>query len=416
MIKNWQRNISFFIGGQMISLVGSLLVQYAIFWYINLETQSGVILTITIVASFLPLLIFSPFAGVWADKLNRKFLIIAADGAIAIVTLLTAILFSLGTVEIWMLIVVTFIRGIGQAIHGPAIGAAIPMMVPQKYLMRVQGIQSGIQSAFNVLAPIIAAVLIANYSIGSLYYIDFFTAVIGVLTLIFLVHIPKHIGEGQPKTTSGFTDFKAGLNYVSQHRFLIPFFVYLTIVLILVSPVAFLSPLQVVRSFLSFGDPYFRLTMVEVAFSLGMTLGAGVVALWGGFNNRMVTAGLSISLMGFGVMMLGFVNNFYVYFGFMLFQGIALPFYNTPTMVMIQEQVDPKFMGRVMSIFSMINASAMPVGIMIFGPLADIVPIEWLMVGSGIGMMVIGLLYFVNKSLMQAGQKRIVASIEGQSI
>jgi MFS transporter, DHA3 family, macrolide efflux protein len=156
--------------------------------------------------------------------------------------------------------------------------------------------------------------------------------------------------------------------------------------------------------------------MVEVAFSLGMTLGAGVVALWGGFNNRMVTAGLSISLMGFGVMMLGFVNNFYVYFGFMLFQGIALPFYNTPTMVMIQEQVDPKFMGRVMSIFSMINASAMPVGIMIFGPLADIVPIEWLMVGSGIGMMVIGLLYFVNKSLMQAGQKRIVASIEGQSI
>jgi DHA3 family macrolide efflux protein-like MFS transporter len=61
-MKHWQRNISFFIAGQMISFVGSLLVQYAIFWYINLETKSGTILTIAIIASFIPLLIFSPIA------------------------------------------------------------------------------------------------------------------------------------------------------------------------------------------------------------------------------------------------------------------------------------------------------------------------------------------------------------------
>lgn len=408
-MKNWKRNITFFIAGQMISFVGSLLVQYAIFWYINLETESGTILTIAIIASFIPLLIFSPIAGVLADKMNRKLLIVIADGTIALVTLVTALLFSLGNIEIWMLIAVTAVRGIGQAIHGPAIGAAIPLMVPQDKLMRVQGIQTGIQSAFNVLGPIVAAILISWFSIGFLFYIDTVTAVIGVLTLLLFVTIPKHVNEGKPKTTNGVQDFVAGLQYVKTHQFLIPFFIYLFFVLILVSPVAFLSPLQVVRSFGSFGDEVFRLTMVEVSFSLGMTIGALIVAWWGGFKNRIVTAGIAISIMGFGVLMLGIVSNFYVYFAFMLMQGIVLPFYNTPMTVILQEQVDPAYMGRVTSISTMINSVAMPIGIALFGPLADIIDIEWLMVGSGGLMLVFGLLYFINQPMMKAGIKPIPA-------
>jgi DHA3 family macrolide efflux protein-like MFS transporter len=406
-MKHWKRNISFFITGQMISFVGSLLVQYAIFWYINLETKSGTILTIAIIASFIPLLIFSPIAGVLADKMNRKLLIILADGSIALVTLITAILFSLGDIQIWMLIVVTGIRGIGQAIHGPAIGAAIPLMVPQDKLMRVQGIQTGIQSAFNVLGPIIAAVLISWFSIGFLFYIDTVTAVLGVATLLFFVTIPKHVNEGKKQTTSSIQDFMAGLKYVKTHTFLIPFFIYLFFVLILVSPVAFLSPLQVVRSFLTYGDEVFRLTMVEVGFSLGMTIGAGLVAWWGGLKNRIVTAGIAISIMGFGVLMLGVVSNFYIYIMFMLIQGVVLPFYNTPMTVMIQEQVDPAFMGRVSSISTMINSIAMPIGIAIFGPLADIISIEWLMLVSGGLMMIFGLLYLVNRPMMNAGMPKV---------
>jgi len=406
-MKHWKRNISFFITGQMISFVGSLLVQYAIFWYINLETKSGTILTIAIIASFIPLLIFSPIAGVLADKMNRKLLIILADGSIALVTFITAILFSLGDIQIWMLIVVTGIRGIGQAIHGPAIGAAIPLMVPQDKLMRVQGIQTGIQSAFNVLGPIIAAVLISWFSIGFLFYIDTVTAVLGVATLLFFVTIPKHVNEGKKQTTSSIQDFMAGLKYVKTHTFLIPFFIYLFFVHILVSPVAFLSPLQVVRSFLTYGDEVFRLTMVEVGFSLGMTIGAGLVAWWGGLKNRIVTAGIAISIMGFGVLMLGVVSNFYIYIMFMLIQGAVLPFYNTPMTVMIQEQVDPAFMGRVSSISTMINSIAMPIGIAIFGPLADIISIEWLMLVSGGLMMIFGLLYLVNRPMMNAGMPKV---------
>jgi DHA3 family macrolide efflux protein-like MFS transporter len=194
---------------------------------------------------------------------------------------------------------------------------------------------------------------------------------------------------------------------VKTHTFLIPFFIYLFFVLILVSPVAFLSPLQVVRSFQTFGTEVFRLTMVEVGFSLGMTIGALLVAWWGGFNNRIVTAGIAISIMGFGVLMLGVVANFYVYIFFMLVQGVVLPFYNTPMTVMIQEQVDPAYMGRVSSISTMINSIAMPIGIALFGPLADVVSIELLLLISGALMMIFGFLYLGNRPMMNAGMKKL---------
>jgi DHA3 family macrolide efflux protein-like MFS transporter len=138
-----------------------------------------------------------------------------------------------------------------------------------------------------------------------------------------------------------------------------------------------------------------------------MTIGAGLVAWWGGFKNRIVTAGIAISIMGFGVLMLGVVGNFYVYIIFMVIQGVVLPFYNTPMTVMIQEQVDPGFMGRVSSISTMINSIAMPIGIAIFGPLADIIAIEWILLLSGGLMMIFGLLYLVNRPMMNAGMPKV---------
>ncbi len=96
VIENWKRNIILFLGSQTVSLFGSSLVQYAIFWYITLEAKSGVMMTIYIICGFLPTFFLSPFAGVWADRYNRKVLIILSDSLIAISTLILALLFLSG--------------------------------------------------------------------------------------------------------------------------------------------------------------------------------------------------------------------------------------------------------------------------------------------------------------------------------
>ena len=108
---NWQKNIILFLGTQTISLFGSALVQFSILWYITLTTQSGVMMTIYIVCGFVPSFILSPIAGVWADRFNRKMLIILADSLIAIATLILAILFFLGYDAIWLLFVMAAVRG-----------------------------------------------------------------------------------------------------------------------------------------------------------------------------------------------------------------------------------------------------------------------------------------------------------------
>lgn len=84
MNKDWKKNIVLFIVSQTISLFGSSLVQYAIMWYITLKTQSGIMMTVYIICGFLPTFFLSPFAGVWADRYNRKLLIILSDSIIAI--------------------------------------------------------------------------------------------------------------------------------------------------------------------------------------------------------------------------------------------------------------------------------------------------------------------------------------------
>jgi len=105
--ENWLRNIILFLSSQSISLFGSSLVQYTIMWHITLTTESGLMMTLYIICGFIPTFILSPIAGVWADRYNRKMLIILADGLIAAATLALAILFSMGFDAIWLLFVIT---------------------------------------------------------------------------------------------------------------------------------------------------------------------------------------------------------------------------------------------------------------------------------------------------------------------
>lgn len=402
--NTWQKNITYFITGQSISLFGSMLVQYAISWYITLETRSGFVLMLSILAGFLPSLFLSPFAGVWADRFDRKKLILIADFLIAFFTLITAILFALGYREIGLLLVVSIFRSLGSAIHAPAVNAMIPQMVPQEKLMRVSGIHSGIQSSMMIFAPILSAFLLATTNLEVLFFIDVFTAALGIASLHFLVNVPPY--EKHAEATEGhfLQDIKLGLAYIRQHDFLIPFFIFSALLLFFVSPIVFLTPLQVVRTF---GAEEWRLSAIEVGFALGMTAGGFLVAAWGGLKNRVRSMALAIALMGVTTILIGIVTHFGIYVSLMVITGILLPFYNTPVSVMIQEKVEADYLGRVFSVMGMIHGTMMPFGMLVFGPLSDQVELKWILVVSGIGMLAITLLLFLNKKLVAQGYKPV---------
>ncbi len=169
---NWKKNIVLFLASQTLSLFGSALVQYAIMWYITLSTQSGVMMTISIICGFLPTFFLSPFAGVWADRYNRKLLIIFADSVIALSTLVLAVLFYLGYDAIWLLFLMSAIRSLGAGVQIPAVNAYIPQIVPQDKLIKVNATNGTIQAMVMLISPMISGALLTVASLESIFIID----------------------------------------------------------------------------------------------------------------------------------------------------------------------------------------------------------------------------------------------------
>jgi len=379
----WKRTFIFFLSSQTLSLFGSSLVQYAIFWHITLTARSGVVQTFAIRAGFDPQLLLSPFAGVWADRHDRRRLIALADGSIALATLGLAFALQSGLRDLWLFLLVLALRSLGTAVQTPAVGALIPQFVPQDQLTRVNGIHQSIQSATMLASPAVAALLLTFMPLQTIFYIDVLTAALAIAVLLLLVDVPTHQRAQARLETGHLHDLKEGIAYVRGHDFLMRFFAYSAIFMVLVAPAAFLTPLQVARSF---GPEIWKLGAIEIAFSLGMTAGGLFIASWGGFRNRVRTMALATALFSITIAAMGIVPWFGAYIAFMGLCGVAVPLFNTPCMVLLQEQVEPDYLGRVMGVMGMIGSAAMPLGMLLFGPLADLVRIEWLLVGTGLVM------------------------------
>ena len=184
MQYNWKKNTGAFLASQAISILGSSLVQYAMLWHITLTTKSGIFATLSIICGFLPTLFLSPFAGVWADRYDRKKLIMLADGGIALVTLALAIVFSVGYTATWTLLAAMALRAFGTAVQNPCVNAMLPSIVPKEELTPVNGIYNSLNSITPTASPVLRGSMIVFAPLQLLSYKDRITAAFAVLVLL----------------------------------------------------------------------------------------------------------------------------------------------------------------------------------------------------------------------------------------
>ncbi len=399
--SSWKRDFAVFLSSQALSLLGSSLVQYAITWHITLTTKSGLMMTLAIVFGFVPAFVLSPFAGVWADRYDRKRLIMLSDGFIALVTLATALVYVAGYRELWVLFAALAARSAGSAIQQPAVGAILPQFVPTEKLMRANGINQTFQSLIMLGSPVLSGALLSVAPVERLFFLDVATAAVAIGVLGLFLKVRPHERATRLAETGHFEDMKLGFRYIRDHRYLLSFFSYVGFFLFAVSPAAFLTPLQVTRTF---GAEVWRLSAVEVAFSAGMTLGGFVMAAWGGFRNRMRTMLASGFVMAACTMALALMPSFWAYLAVMAVFGVALPVFNAPSAVILQDHVETEYLGRVFSVLSMLHTSLMPIGMLVFGPLADVVRVEWLLLGTGAAMFAQNFVALGNRRLVEAGE------------
>ncbi|MCP1103306.1 DHA3 family macrolide efflux protein-like MFS transporter [Aequitasia blattaphilus] len=399
MKYNWKRNTIIFLASQSISLFGSSVVQFAITSYITVTTKSGLYATLSIICAILPMFFLSPVGGVWADKYNRKMLIVLSDAGIALCTLGVAIAFLMGKESIAYLFIALIIRAVGGAIQTPCVGAMLPDIVPPEHLARINGINGTLQSVFTLASPMLGAALLPIAPLGVIFFVDIITAMIGVTIMVTAFVLPQK-ERIDKKASDFFQDIKLGVRYIRNTRFLMEFFLFCLIFFIMMAPAAFLTPIQVVRNY---GDGYWRLSAIEVAFSVGMIVGGILITIWSGFKNKVTTMIAAALIMGMCTIGLGIPMPFFPYTIIMGAFGLAMPILNTPAMTLLQEKVDPDYMGRVFGVMTMINTAMMPLGMVIFGPLADVVSVEILLIGTGVITVAAAVMMRAAKALIKEG-------------
>ena len=401
-MPGWKRRVTVFLVGQTITTFGSFLVQYAIMWHLTLTTKSGLVLALAAVFGFLPQAIVSIFAGVWADRVNRKMMIIVSDSVIALATLILAVFMLSGVEDLWLIFLIMAVRSIGAGVQMPAISALVPQIVPTDKLLTVNGINSSISSSLQLLAPVAAAAVYSTMSLSAILFIDFVTAVIG-LSLLATVTVPTLARVASEDKPSYFADLKEGMAYIFSNQLVRWVMAIFAIVFLLIVAPSNLSPLMIARTF---GGEVWMLTVLELSFGVGMLIGGALIAVFAKKIDRIgMIIGSSI-LFGILATAMGFTTNLILFFALFFVVGIAVPAFSTSAMTLLQETVEPERQGRVFGFLGIVMAVAMPLGMSILGPLADVVSVEILLIVTGIATVVIA----VVAVLLPAGRRAMAAA------
>lgn len=377
----WQQDVACLLAGQTLAAFGTALAQFAITWYLTLATESGVVMTLSIVFGMLPQAVISTFGGVLADRWNRRRLIVLAQTLITLPTAALALMMFAGLDDHGLIFGVLTIRSVGAGLRTPVVSAVVPQMVPGEQLLRVNGTLQTMQSAISLLSPIISAAALAASSIVLVLVADVVMSGIAVV-LMLASPLPAPLLGAKSHWRAALI---SGLRYTRAHRFVRWVLTMAVVVVLLGAAPAYLVPLHIARAF---GGDVWMLGGSQVAVGLGMASVSALAALLGRRLN--LTALLLLSPIAFGVALLaiGLAPSVWVLFTAMFVAGAALSVANGLSATLIQERIQPAYLGRVLGLFGL-ALFAMPAGLIVFGPLADLVPLADLFIGAGVATLVV---------------------------
>ena len=422
----WMPRVALLLTGQAFSLLGSSIVQYALWWWIVLESKTGMAMLLATLFGVVPQAIVSMFGGPMADRYNRKLLIMLPDLIIAAVTVVLSFSFAMGWASLSVIFVVLLIRSSGGGVQMPAVQSFIPDVTPTSRLLRVNSIFGVINSANMIVAPAIAAVLVNMVPLWSILLVDVTTAVIGV-GFVSMIRVPgkssalavdatqtASIQDSTVDTTAQaatdgthpfaatlrrtFVDLKDGFRYAMGHPHLKGVILGDALTCFVAVAPMNLTLLLMTREyegidlnlgFVNLTTASDKLAANELGWSIGMLLGGAFMSTIGAkilrdgrAQMRMVVVG--IALVGITVIGLGVASSLLAYLIIDVFNGIASAVCVGPMRTIMQSESDESMTGRVFGLETTMATFGMPLGMLIFAPLADVIPISWVFIAGGL--------------------------------
>ncbi len=378
--------------GQAVSLFGSELVQFALVWWLTQTSGSATTLAVASLVGLLPPVFLGPFAGALVDRRNRRAVMMAADGVIALATLALAALFSLGIVQVWHVYVLMFVRALGGAFHWPAMQASTTLMVQEEHLSRVAGMNQALRGIANIAMPPLGALLLTLVPLSTILALDVGTALLAIVPLIFVrIPQPARALRAEKGLLSVWADLREGVRFVWGWRGLAILIALISLLHFFAAPAFSLVPIVVTKAF---HGGAFELAWMQSASGIGLLAGGLLLGAWGGFKRRIVTVLLGISLMGGCMAVVGVLPDtaFWVAVGAMFCTGMLASMAVGSFQAVQQAAIPPEIQGRVFTLARSGMDAMSPLGMLVAGPVADAMGVQgwYLLTGGVVALMAVG--------------------------
>ncbi len=395
---NWKQRFFVFWFGQAISLIGSALAQFVLIWWITKTTGSASDLAIFSIAALLPAALFSPLGGAVADRFSRRLIMIVADAVTAICILVIVSLYTAGTIELWHVYVLTFIRSTMQAFQRPAATSSIPNMVPKHWLERVAGMNQALEGIMTIAAAPLGALALAVFPIQNALLIDVFTALLGISPLFF-IHIPQPKREDVVSVASIVYDIRQGAVYILHRRGLVVLSAVTALVVMVLLPCFTLSPLLITQYFS--GDVN-DVAVMEGLSGVGMILGGLLVTVRPLSKKKTIATLVGYSLSCGTIALTGLAphNMFWLAVTWWFISGATYSMGNAPMMALLQSVIPNELQGRFFSLLNVLTGLAGPIGLAFTGPLAEWMGVQRAFVLCGVLSTLICLAAFLSRDLI----------------
>lgn len=406
-LHKWQKSFFTMYLGQGFSLLTSSAVQFSIIWWITVQTGSAMALTVASIVGLLPQAVIGPFAGVFIDRYNRKTILIIADSAVAVSSMVLGLSFFFTTPSLTFIYFILLLRALGETFHKPAMQAAIPQIVPANQLTKAGGVGQMIQSACSMVGPMLGAFLMNITSLQYAMFVDVLGAALAVLTLS-SVKIVKHNVTSSKLTIMD--DMKECLRSIKANKALMRVSIPILLSTIVFVPMGTLLPLMVKEYF--HGTAWHN-GVVQTLFSSGMLIAAMLISITGGMKKQFLMISVGIFTLGVCALVGGILPSsaFFIFCIVVFIMGTTGMFSNIPFTAFIQKTIPEKNLGKVISLVTSVMSFAAPVGMLIAGPLYTLIGISNWMKSAGVLMVVVGVLcYILTRKYDEMTYKEVILS------
>ena len=354
--------------GQFVSVAGSFMTSFALGIWAWEKTGSAQALAMVGVFTYAPLIIVTPLVGVLVDRWNRKLVMMLSDLGAVLASVTVFLLYISGNLEVWHIYATTAFASVFQAFQWPAYSATATLMVPKEHYSRASGMISMVESASNIIGPVLAGSLIGIIGVRGILLIDILTFFIALFTLLVVV-IPQPVVEKAQFTFKKFwQDMTFGFKYIFTRPGLLGLqLVFFFANFMTVIGWAVINPMVLART----GDAQI-LGFVQSFSAVGGLVGAVFLMIWGG--PKQMVSGILLGWILNGILgrfLMGITDQPWIWMISVFLLAFFMPTINGCNQALWQKKVPPKQQGRVFAVRRFIAQITIPISMALSGWLAD---------------------------------------------